>query len=290
MIFSTETTPAIGVQHIKWAGQPAVSLKSPDGASAVVLLQGAHLVSWRRPDGQEQLFLSERALYAPGQAVRGGVPVIFPQFERLGPLPRHGFVRTTPWRVEHVSQSATDVLVVLGLNDSDATQAIWAHAFATELTIRFNANRLDIELAVINTGLAAFRFTAALHTYLRVQDIDRVGLEGLYRLRYRDNARGTEQVDPHQALQVSGEVDRTYFDAARELTLNDSVFRKRISAAGFHDVVVWNPGPEKCAALPDMLINGYREMLCVEAAAIGQPIELPAGEQWVGRQSIECLD
>lgn len=109
-------------------------------------------------------------------------------------------------------------------------------------------------------------------------------------MRYRDSVRGTEQVDPHQALQISGEVDRIYFDVARELTLNDGGFRKRISAAGFHDVVVWNPGPEKCAALPDMLINGYREMLCVEAAAIGRPIDLPAGEQWVGRQSIECLD
>lgn len=165
MSFATETIPAVGVQHIQWAGQAAVSLKSPDGASAVVLLQGAHLVSWRRPDGQEQLFLSERALYAPGQAVRGGVPVIFPQFERLGPLPRHGFVRTTPWTIEHVSQSAADVLIVLCLNDSEITQSVWAHAFATELTIRLNANRLDIDLAVLNTSLEAFHFTAALHTY-----------------------------------------------------------------------------------------------------------------------------
>ena len=51
------------------------------------------------------------------------------------------------------------------------------------------------------------------------------------------------------------------------------------------------PGPltlivQKAAALPDMAPDGYRRMLCVEAAAIGSPIELAAGAQWTGAQQI----
>ncbi len=275
---------------VDWQGQPAVSLASPDGARALILLQGGQLLSWQRPDGEEQLYLSPRANYATGQAVRGGVPVIFPQFECRGPLPRHGFARTTRWAFEHATASRADALAVFALNDNEATQAIWPHTFLAELTVRLSAARLDLELAVTNTSLAPFEFTAALHTYLRVQDIAHVHLDGLHRLRYQDSVRGTEQVEQHQTLQVTGEVDRIYFDAARELTLHDGLRRRRISAAGFHDAVVWNPGSAKCAALPDMPVDGYREMLCIEAAAIGTPVSLAAGAEWVARQSIECLE
>lgn len=274
---------------VDWQGQPAVSLASPDGARALILLYGAQVLSWQRPDGEELLYLSERSGYAPGKAVRGGVPVIFPQFECRGPLPRHGFARTTRWAFAHASTSRTDALAVLSLNDNEATQAIWPHTFLAELTVRLSVTRLDLELAVSNTSLAPFEFTAALHTYLRVQDIAHVHLDGLHRLRYQDSVRGTEQVEQHQTLQIHGEVDRIYFDAARELVLHDGLRRRRISMLGFHDAVVWNPGADKCAALDDMPPEGWREMLCVEAAAIGHPVSLAAGAEWVARQSIECL-
>ncbi len=253
-------------------------------------MQGAQLVSWRRPNGQEQLYLSDRAVYAPGHPVRGGVPVVFPQFECRGPLPRHGFARTASWGLAQVSISAADALAVFSLTDTQATQAVWPHAFSLELTIRFCANRLDLELTVDNTGPTSFKFTTALHTYLRVQDLDQLQLNGLHRLRYQDCVRGTEQIDSLSSLKITSEIDRIYFDAARELVLVDGSHSKRISTSGFLDAVVWNPGADKCAVLADMPADGYRHMLCVEAAAIGQPIELTPGGQWVARQSIECLD
>lgn len=289
MSFHPSPESNLWIRQVQWAGQPALFMRAPDGACVTVLLQGAHVVSWTGSDGQEQLFLSERAVYAPGQAVRGGIPVIFPQFECRGPLPRHGFARTTQWHKGLARCSATDALLVMEFSDDEATQAIWPHVFVAELTIRFSNTRLDIELAVKNTGLAAFRFTAALHTYLLVSDVGRVALEGLHRLRYLDSTRNVEQVETHQVLQIDGEIDRIYFDAARELHLHDLGVSRRIAVSGFHDVVIWNPGAEKCLSMPDMLPEGFKQMLCVEAAAVGRPVDLPAGEQWVGRQSIERL-
>lgn len=290
MSSTTSSAPAT----ITFNGQPALQLQSPDGAQAVVLLHGAHLVSWRpagpdRQPGDEQLYLSERAIYAEGQAVRGGVPVIFPQFEKRGPLPRHGLARTRHWELAESRVGTDHAVAVLRLVDDDATKAHWPHAFEAELTVSISGPRLDIELAVINTDQAPLHFTAALHTYLRVVDVNLVRLEGLSGLRYIDSTSGEEHLDFNQTLQVHGEVDRIYMRATQGLLLRDQGRRVALESQGFDDVVVWNPGPEKCAAMPDMPAEGWREMLCVEAARITHPIDLPPGEEWAGRQSLLAL-
>jgi glucose-6-phosphate 1-epimerase len=289
---STTTSPAPAPTTFN--GQPALQLRSPDGAQSVVLLHGAHLVSWRPagPDGQpgdERLFLSERAVFADGQAVRGGVPVIFPQFEQRGPLPRHGLARTRHWEVADSRVGADHAVAVLRLVDDAGTQAHWPHAFEAELTVSISGPRLDIELAATNTGSEPLRFTAALHTYLRVADVTLARLEGLSGLRYIDSTTGEEHLDFNQTVHVHGEIDRIYMRATQTLLLRDQAQRTALESQGFDDVVVWNPGPEKCAALADMPPEGWREMLCVEAARITHPVDLPPGEEWAGRQSLLAL-
>ncbi len=275
-------------------GQPALQLTAPDGAQAVVLLHGAHLVSWRPagPDGEpgeERLYLSERATFADGQAVRGGVPVIFPQFEKRGPLPRHGLARTRHWTIADTRIGKDHAVAVLRLVDDDSTKQHWPHEFEAELTVSVSGPRLDIELAATNTGTEPLRFTAALHTYLRVGDVSLTRLEGLSGLRYIDSTTGAEHLDFNQTVQVNGEIDRIYMRATQTLLLRDQARRLALESQGFEDVVVWNPGPEKGAALADMPPEGWREMLCVEAARIINPVDLPPGEEWAGRQSLLAL-
>ena len=62
-----------------------------------------------------------------------------------------------------------------------------------------------------------------------------------------------------------------------------------IESAGFSDTVIWNPGPEKCAALPDMPAEGWQHMLCIEAAQVLKPVTLGPDEEWSGRQSFSLL-
>ena len=76
---------------------PKMVLSTADGARAEIYLHGAHLTSWVPAGGSEALFLSPKAEFVQGSAIRGGVPVIFPQFSDLGPLPKHGFARTLDW-------------------------------------------------------------------------------------------------------------------------------------------------------------------------------------------------
>ena len=167
-------------------GQPAVHLRSPAGAQATVLLHGAHVVSWIPALGEEQLYLSPTSALGGTAAVRGGVPVIFPQFNQQGPLPKHGFARNRAWALQEATVRGEHAFAVLRLDADEATRAIWPHGFALEMTVSVDARRLEMELAVINTGDSTIDFQAALHTYLRCGDVGRAQLEGLQGVNYQD--------------------------------------------------------------------------------------------------------
>lgn len=272
-------------------GLPVVDLVAPDGARARVSLQGGHILSWQPAGAREQLYLSPRSEFVAGKAIRGGVPVCFPQFAERGPLAKHGFARTLPWELVRHDTGKEDSLAVLRLRDSEATRAVWPHAFELELSVRIGGRELDIELACENLGDTPLQFTAALHTYLRVADLDDVSVEGLAGLRYWDSIKQAEALQRMDLL-LTGEkgvldLDRIYFGVnERPLLVTEDRRQVVIRQQGFEDAVVWNPGPERCARLADMPPEGWSEMLCVEAASIGRPVVLQAGESWVGRQSL----
>jgi glucose-6-phosphate 1-epimerase len=272
-------------KQTEFNGHPAVALQSSDGARATILLHGAHLVSWVPAGGQEQIYLSPTTAYGEGQAVRGGVPVIFPQFSTRGTLPRHGLLRTRGWTLEDTTSHGSHAQAVLRFVADDATRALWPHDFEAEITISIVGQQLDIELAVTNTGEADFEFSAALHSYLRTNDVLKAQLEGLQGVRYEDNTTGQWQQQWGDITQVVGEIDRLYHDAPGALTLREMGRRLSIAHSDFTDVVVWNPGPAKAAQLSDMPGDDWQKMLCVEAARVIDPITLSPAQQWAGMQT-----
>ena len=161
----------VGQVHIgKGRGElPVATLTHPSGATAEVYLHGAHVTSWIPADGVERLFVSSASLYAAGKASRGGIPVGFPQFSGRGPLPNHGFARTSSgWQVEGTSSGGPggEVCLVLSLIDSDATRAVWPHAFELRYTVTLRDASLSTDVQLRNAGGDPLEFTAALHTYL----------------------------------------------------------------------------------------------------------------------------
>lgn len=273
------------VTSVEVSGTPALRLQTAWGASALVTLHGAQLLSWRPAGGRDRLFLSERAEYAPGVAIRGGVPICFPQFAALGPLPKHGFVRTRPWSVSGRRVADGRAEVTLVFEPDTALRSLWPHPCRVAYTVRLSDDRIELELAVEDIGAEPLSFTAALHGYLAVGDVEAVELRGLAGLQYRDAADGDRLgVEQRDAVTIRGEVDRVYHTVPGGVLLREPDRTLAIRAEGFPDVVVWNPGPAKCAALADMAPDGWRRMLCVEAGAIRTPVVVPAGGSWRGRQ------
>lgn len=263
-----------------------IRLVHPSGSTAHVHPHGAHVTSWIPAGGTEALFLSRASKFEPGTAIRGGVPVIFPQFADQGPLPKHGFARTAQWAVADCQASRA----VLQLRDDEATRAVWPHAFLAELAVELEETRLSMTLSVTNTDDAPFSFTGALHTYLRVADVHRASVHGLRGISYRDKTRdGQTFTEEDEALRIVGEVDRVYVRAPSALRVRDEAGGRTIlvGSEGFPDAVIWNPGAENAATLPDMQAGEEREMLCVEAAQAAEPARIAPGEAWRGAQVLE---
>lgn len=267
-------------------------LVAPDGARAAVHPHGAHVTSWTPAGGtaDERLFLSALGGPRPGAAIRGGIPVIFPQFAAEGPYARHGFARTSEWTVVEAGPAIDGAGAVLRLADTPATRAAWPFAFEATLTVALGGEALTVTLAVTNTGDAPMPFTAALHTYLRVAHVAEVAVHGLGGVTYRDaTAGGAHRVEAADAVRLAGEVDRLYLDVPGPVEVREPGRATRVVAAGFPDVVLWNPGPERAAALADLEPGGADRFVCVEAAVVGRPVRLAPGERWAGAQTLVTL-
>lgn len=268
-----------------------ITVRAADGASVQMTAQGAHVCSWIPAGGQEQLFLSKTSEWREGVAIRGGVPVIFPQFGGLGNLPKHGFARTAHWTLQSCSNDAQGKgIAVFVLQDNEASRAVWPYAFTAQLRVTVHADQLNIALDIRNTGTDSFSFTAALHTYFAVQNIAAARLHGLQHCQYRDSMNGgqlcTETAD---SLHITAETDRIYLNTPSELRLQQPQQVMQIRSEGFADTVVWNPGATGAVKLSDLEPEGHQRMLCVEAAAIGQPVILAAGQSWCGQQQLRVL-
>ena len=261
---------------------PCIRIEA-EGASALVALHGAQVLSWIPADGRERLFLSDRAVFDGHAAIRGGIPVIFPQFSDRGLLPKHGFARTSTWTFAGIDADAA-VFALDG--DGDGIPG-WPHPFAARLRIGLAAGRLSVALDVQNTGDAALAFTAALHTYLRVDDIAAAAIEGLQGCDYEDSAAGGTLHRQHDYdVAPEGETDRIYNDVVAPLALVDGDNRLDIEQDGFGDAVVWNPGEHLCARIADLAPDDWRRFVCVEAGQVLAPVVLGPGERWSGEQRL----
>ena len=268
---------------------PLAVITAPDGARAEIYLYGAHVSSWVPAGGAERLFLSRTSEFHPGAPIRGGVPVIFPQFSKLGPLPQHGFARLNSWLPAGARLVPDGASVRFELSDSEATRALWPHAFHAWYEVQVGGRALTLTLGVSNSGEGEFSFTAALHTYFKVAEIGVVRLGGLEGVPYLDSAAGrTRSIQAGPWLTFTGEVDRLYLGAFQPVNLQEGEKDALVvTKTGFPDVVTWNPGAGKGATLTDLQPpDGYRGMVCIEAAAAGSPVTLQPGESWQGSQTI----
>jgi glucose-6-phosphate 1-epimerase len=239
---------------------------------ARVTPHGAHLCEWT-PAGQTTpvLFLSPRAVFATGKAIRGGVPVCFPWFANhpTDPSkPAHGFGRTRSWEGGEVTHDdAGNARLTFRLAADAATRALWPADFVATLTLTLGTS-LAMTFEVENTGAEALTYEAALHTYLTVGDVARIRLHGLERTRFVDKVDGMkEKTTGADPLTLDGDTDRVFLDTRSTCTVDDPVLARRIRIAkeGSAVTIVWNPGHEKGPTVPD-IGDAWSRFVCVETA------------------------
>lgn len=160
-------------------GLDKIVLRESRGSSAEVYLYGGHVTSWKNDHGEELLFVSSKATFKPPKAIRGGIPICFPQFASHGSLESHGFARNRFWSIDtdppaFPTNSSSKAYIDLILRPSEEDLKIWPHSFEFRLRVALTpGGDLMLISRVRNTSTDGkpFSFTFAYHTYFSVSDI-----------------------------------------------------------------------------------------------------------------------
>lgn len=266
-----------------------VVLKHCSGAAAEILLWGATLTSYRTADDAERIFVSPQAVYDGKKAIRGGVPLVFPQFGQPDKaMPQHGVARISKWAVKEgsLTDGAEASSVTFTLSDSPETREKWDHAFHLEYVVLLSAVSLTMTLHVVNTGDAAFNFSFLLHTYLKIPDIAETSVHGLGGRSLVDKVAGGETTkETTNEIRFPSFTDRIYIGeapVAKDVTVRCkgvpifAVVNEARVAGDVKpcDVVIWNPYEE--ASPGDLPPPGFKEFVCVEPGLVNEMYELPA--------------
>lgn len=239
-------------------GYPVFEITHPK-CTARVALHGAHVISWKPVGEAEVLYLSPDAVFKEGKAIRGGIPICWPWFNKHPKdpeQPSHGLVRGRFWKLLEASQHSSGVTLRFGFCDG-----IWN----AQVTIAAG-QELEVTLESSNASKAPIVISGALHTYLGVSDIGQVRVVNLEECDYLDMV-GEPQIRIQKGDVVfDGEVDRIYDSSSSALLVDDPANRKvLIEKSGSPSTVVWNPWVAKAAALADLPDKDYRKFCCIEA-------------------------
>ena len=265
-------------------GLPMIKIDTPQ-AQAKIAMHGAHVLSFQpKSAANDVLFLSDKARYEPGVAIRGGIPICWPWFSGQKPHPdlqTHGFARTRIWQLASTRQKGDTIVVRLTLEDDAETRKLWNHAFNLTLEIRVSET-LSLSLTTENTGSSGFYFTQALHTYFAVGNIAQTKLKGLTGVEYID-AVGDENKRFIQTdtVKIDNEIDRVYTGFSGVVSIEDAALARKINvtSAGSQTTVVWNPWQAIATEMQDLNDDDYQRFVCVETVNTNDDvITLQAGQ------------
>lgn len=243
-------------------------------STAEIYLHGAHVTHFQKMGEPPLLFMSQASRFQADQPIRGGVPLIFPWFGPREGLPGHGLTRTAEWTLEETSvYGGGKVMLRFRLPPIDSMDL--------EYVVRVGET-LSMELSVTHTGTGDAVFETCMHTYFQIGAIETLSITGLKGTPYIDQFQPGDFVEQADAIRISGEMDRVYFNTAVPIEIIDPTLRRKIRVAksGSQSTVVWNPWIAKSKAMPDMGDDEYPQMICVESGNVGpEKITLCSGSR-----------
>lgn len=247
--------------------------------SAEVSLYGAQVLRWAPAGQRPVLYMSPKAVFRKGKALRGGIPLCWPWFGKNSEdpsLPSHGIARTSLWQVGSCEEGE-DGRVRLLLALPPEQELMPSGAVAMEI-----GEELTLSLITLDVP-RSMPFSAAMHSYFAVSDYEQVALTGLEECAFTEYA--TDAV-PHaeDPLIPAGHIDRIYHPVPEntELILHDPAWGRsiRICRAGSGSAVVWNPGEALGASMGDLGVGQARGFLAVETTAVpAENLLLRCGER-----------
>ena len=245
------------------------------GAAATVYLHGAHVTHWQPAGQQPVIFLSENSDFAPGKAIRGGVPICFPWF---GPRsdgqagPSHGFARIQDWDLVFAAlvpgADGDQVYMTFALYPNELSRSLGFDTVRAAYEV-IVGKTLTMRLTTANSGAESLKFEEALHAYFAVKDVRTTALTGLESALFRDKTDGMkEKTTPAGPLRLTTETDRVFPENTASVQIHDEGNGRVITVEKTNSAttVVWNPWSEQAMKLADLADDAWPDFVCVETA------------------------
>jgi glucose-6-phosphate 1-epimerase len=230
------------------------------------------------------LFVSSKSQWEQDRPIRGGIPICFPWFGGKAndpTAPAHGFVRTTPWQLESITQADNAVTIAMRIESSADTKKWWPADFQAVYRATFGS-QLHLELTVTNSGTSPLHFEEALHTYFYVGQIEQLQLQCLDAVQYIDKVDSYQKKTQHGPIVIQSETDRIYLNHSNFVNVEDHSLHRHITINKHNSLttVVWNPWINKAKAMPDFGDDEWTQMVCVEVSNVADfAVELAPGQQ-----------
>jgi glucose-6-phosphate 1-epimerase len=243
--------------------------------------------------------MSSKCVFTPTSNLRGGIPVVFPQF---GPnalphtkaLGQHGFARNSnDWKVIEVVAKDDEGWITLELKDNEATRKVWDHSFSLQIKniLRYDPihkTQFSQEMKVKNLNtVGGFYFATALHTYFSIKDVTEVTLAPFKGVSLIDKIAGAVvKVEESDAVAITGETDRVYTNTGDEFRIFEGKSPSiAVSKSGFRDVVIWNVWSDKAKNMADLGEGEWKKYVCAEVAQASSPMWLLPNQTWIASQT-----
>jgi len=298
------------------SNDPITITHSASGASVSIHPFGATITSFKNGDGKEMLFVSRDAITNGTKAIRGGIPICFPQFGQPDKTyPQHGFMRNNYWtflpdsKYDGTDGAGCDFEIKLAdvVNSRGGKWDVGTTLNVTcKLSIKVDGSSMTNTMTMVNTGTEGFDFQALFHTYYSVGggsslDSTKCFVKGLAGYAVTDKFTGAEYTLGDDVVTIDCPTDRVYTPVGDTMDLdvffmagpdnfvsvkaNGSVDGTAIPISG----VVWNPHKENAEKMGDFGSDQYVDMICVEPGMLSNVPNLEGGKTASFTQVVTCV-
>ncbi|NTS76974.1 D-hexose-6-phosphate mutarotase [Catenovulum sp. SM1970] len=262
---------------------------------AAIAVTGGQLIWFTQVDHSEPvIWLSENSHMDDSKSLRGGVPICWPWFGRHRTdktLPSHGLVRNIAWKLVKFDFNGKQFNLSVSPDLTALTteyRALIQDGIELTQTLTFD-EQIEIKLTTKNTGTQSYEFSAALHTYFNVGDIQNTELHGLVNSHYIAEATNWESVDAPKLYRFREQTDRVHIDRCEHAEIESPIHTYELTHSGNNSLIVWNPWQEVSEQTPGMGAEVWKGMLCVEPAAFKPYLNLKSGESHSLQQIIKII-
>lgn len=227
--------------------------------------------------GEKMFFLSKHAKLDNTIPIRGGIPLVFPNFGfSNNNLPKHGYLRNNKWNFVRSWSNEIEAGITFEFTKIFDN---FNYEYNLKYEIILNENSLKNNLSIHNNSKYPFTFDMLYHNYFKI-NLQDFKCNSFSNKKFYNQLNDKNEYD-YNLLKIDNEIDRIYDNINEVIFYSNSNEIKLESNSNF--MVLWNPWIQKSKLLKDFGDEEFKNMVCFEP---GIKYEINPNEDFIFWQKI----